>query len=90
MLIIFIIYRQADAPYFENADALLASANAREAFPEEPGIYIEWAFIATWVNVTYLGVDRCYNDTNDPRIPRNTFQLVLAADRGNRSFVEFR
>jgi hypothetical protein len=51
-------------------------------------VNIRWLFIATWVDVVYYGSDICHSNPSDVRIPRNTWQAVLATD-GTYSFAFF-
>lgn len=68
------------------------SAELAAAFPEEASDSTRaiWAFVASWINVSYTGVYDCFADPEHARIPRNTFQLVLVASRNNRSYALFR
>ena len=69
----------------------LLTEELTQAFPEDVGLRVEWAFVATWDRVTYVGVYECYSDSNDARIKRNTFQLVLAsAKNSTKSYALFK
>src|SRR3569623_1759324 len=75
-----IYYRQT-----QNSTILAKAKNEiNNAFPQLPNINLNWAFKATWYNVTY------YPD-NLPDYyyrKRNTFQAILAASE-DQSFVIF-
>lgn len=67
------------------------SAELAAAFPEEhsDSTRARWAFVASWVGVSYTGVYDCFEPSHT-RIPRNTFQLLLVAAHNNRSYAMFR
>ncbi|PAV61412.1 hypothetical protein WR25_01754 [Diploscapter pachys] len=76
-----IFYRQTmDADVLRKGEIEIAAA-----FPEDRNIQLEWAFVATWANVTYFDD---LTDTHEDARKRNTFQLVLLAD-GHQSFALF-
>ncbi|XP_012590228.1 PREDICTED: sushi, nidogen and EGF-like domain-containing protein 1 [Condylura cristata] len=69
-------YREATDP----ATLQRASADVRRYFPELPGFSASWAFVATWLRVTFFG--------GGASSPVNTFQTVLITD-GKFSFTIF-
>lgn len=76
-----IFYRQTtDASILTKGEAELA-----KAFIDIGHIELKWAFIATWLNVTYF---RDPPGSDESARLRNTFQAVLLTD-GSQSFVIF-
>ncbi|XP_033119207.1 sushi domain-containing protein 2-like [Anneissia japonica] len=60
------------------------SDDIRQYFVLASDFTANWAFVVTWVGVTFNG----YNPNNPDTIPTNTFQTVLTTD-GFRSYVLF-
>ncbi|CAG2164757.1 unnamed protein product [Oppiella nova] len=73
-----ILYRDTTEPTVLNK----ASNDIMRAFPEFSGVEVTWAFVTTWLNVSYYGANGCSVRS------RNTFQSVLASN-GAHSFAIF-
>jgi hypothetical protein len=63
-----------------------ANDDIYRAFDDVVSIDLRWAFVATWANVTYYHESSNFNVTD---AQRNTFQLVLASDGFQRSYIIF-
>uniref|UniRef100_A0AC35F270 Uncharacterized protein n=1 Tax=Panagrolaimus sp. PS1159 TaxID=55785 RepID=A0AC35F270_9BILA len=80
--------RSGDIYYRQTTDAaVLAKGEAElaKAFSDIGHIDLKWAFIATWVNVTYF---RDPPGSDESTRLRNTFQAILLTD-GSQSFTIF-